>query len=187
MNFVEPIRDKKQLEDMKEELKKSGTRNYMLFITGINSALRISDLLKLNVDDVRNYVWDMRSHINLVEIKTKKNKSFPLANNLLYELDRYTKNMKPGEYLFASQVGENKPITETQAYRIIVAAAQNIKLDFPVGTHTMRKTFGYHHYQQFHDIAILQQIFNHSSPSITMRYLGLNQDEIDKSYYNFSL
>lgn len=80
----------------------------------------------------------------------------------------------------------NKPITTTQAYRILNNAAIHIGLT-EIGTHTMRKTFGYHHYQQFHDIAILQQIFNHSSPSITMKYLGINQDEIDKSYYNFCL
>lgn len=94
--------------------------------------------------------------------------------------------MKLGEYLFTSQKGNNKPITTTQAYRIIVAAGTNIGLT-EIGTHTMRKTFGYWHYQQFHDIAILQEIFNHSSPSITLRYIGINQDEIDKSYYSFSL
>jgi integrase len=51
----------------------------------------------------------------------------------------------------------------------------------------MRKTFGYWHYQQYHDVAMLQTIFNHSSPSITLRYIGINQDEIDKSYRDFSL
>lgn len=56
-----------------------------------------------------------------------------------------------------------------------------------IGTHTMRKTFGYWHYQQYKDVAILQEIFNHSSPSVTLRYIGINQDNIDKSYMNFSL
>lgn len=51
----------------------------------------------------------------------------------------------------------------------------------------MRKTFGYFHYQQYHDIAMLQAILNHSSPSITLRYIGISQDEIDQSYSNFSL
>ena len=50
----------------------------------------------------------------------------------------------------------------------------------------MRKTFGYHHYQQNHDVALLQKIFNHSSPAITLRYIGIAQEEINKSYNNFS-
>ena len=51
----------------------------------------------------------------------------------------------------------------------------------------MRKTFGYWHYQKYKDVAILQEIFNHLSPSVTLRYIGINQDNIDKSYMNFSL
>ena len=51
----------------------------------------------------------------------------------------------------------------------------------------MKKTFGYFHYQQYKDVAILQEIFNHSAPSVTLRYMGINQDVIDNSYMNFSL
>ena len=51
----------------------------------------------------------------------------------------------------------------------------------------MRKTFGYHHYKQFKDVVILQKIFNHSSPQITLRYIGIEQDQIDYSYSNFIL
>ena len=56
-----------------------------------------------------------------------------------------------------------------------------------VGTHTMRKTFGYHHYQQFKDVAILQYILNHSSPSITLRYIGIEQDNIEATLQEFEL
>ena len=94
--------------------------------------------------------------------------------------------MKPNEYLFKSQGRINRPITTTQAYRIIKKCANNVAIS-EVGTHTMRKTFGYFHYKQFHDVAMLQKIFNHSSPSITLKYIGIEQDEIDQSYYNFSL
>lgn len=186
MNFVQPIRDKNKLEQMKEELKKKGTRNYLLFYTGINTGLRISDLVRLNYDNIRNADGSMKTHITIIEKKTKKTKMFPLCNGLLIEMEKYTRNMKQGEYLFKSQKGFNQPITTTQAYRIIVEAGEKIGLT-NLGTHTMRKTFGYWHYQQYHDIAILQEIFNHSSPSVTLRYIGINQDEIDKSYYNFSL
>lgn len=148
--------------------------------------MRISDLLKLNRNDIRRADGNMKSHINIIEKKTKKVKKFPMCNGLYEEIEKYTRNMHPGEYLFKSQKGINKPITGTQAYRILSVTAQHIGLE-NIGTHSMRKTFGYHHYQQFHDIAILQEILNHSSPSITLRYIGISQDEIDKSYFNFSL
>ena len=101
-------------------------------------------------------------------------------------MKKHTKYMKTGEYLFKSRKGENRPITTVQAYRIISEVAKRIDLE-EIGTHTMRKTLGYWHYQQYKDVAILQEIFNHSSPSVTLRYIGINQDNIDKSYMNFSL
>ena len=109
-----------------------------------------------------------------------------MYNGLYLELEKYTRNMKQGEYLFESQIGDNRPITPTQAYRILNKTATKIGIE-AVGTHTMRKTFGYWHYQQYHDVAMLQAILNHSSPSITLRYIGISQDEIDKSYRDFSL
>lgn len=186
MNTVQPIRDKRKLEEIKEELKKNGTRDYMMFLTGINSGMRVSDIIRLNVDDVRNPDGTMKEHITIIEKKTKKIKKFPLCNNLLVEMEKYTRNMTQGEFLFESRKGENKPITTTQAYRIIKNAGRKVGIE-NIGTHTMRKTFGYHHYKKFKDIALLQEIFNHSSPSITLRYIGINQEEIDSSYENFSL
>lgn len=186
MNCVEPIRDLEKLEEMKEELKKNGTRDYLMFLTGINSGMRISDIVKLNVNDVRNPNGTMKEHISVIEKKTKKLKKFPLCNNLLVEMEKYTRNMNKGEYLFKSRKGKNKPITTTQAYRIIVNAGEKVGIK-NIGTHTMRKSFGYHHYQQFKDVALLQNIFNHYSPSTTLRYIGINQDNIDLGYKNFSL
>lgn len=186
MNTVQPIRDRQKLEDLKEELKKNGTRDYMLFYTGINSGMRVSDIVKLTKDDIRNLDETMKQHITVTEKKTGKQKRFPLCNGLLVEMEKYTRNMQVGEYLFKSRKGENKPITTVQAYRIINRAAKRIKLE-EIGTHTMRKTFGYWHYQQYKDIAMLQEIFNHSSPSVTLLYIGINQDNIDNSYMNFSL
>lgn len=186
MNTVQPIRDREKLEEMKEELKKRGTRDYLMFLTGINSGMRVSDIVKLNYDNVRNQDGTMKQYITIIETKTKKLKKFPLCNDLLVEMEKYTRSMTQGEYLFKSRKGENKPITTTQAYRIIKECGEKVGLT-EIGTHTMRKTFGYFHYQQFHDEALLQTIFNHSSPSITLRYIGINQENIDKTYMNFSL
>ena len=55
-----------------------------------------------------------------------------------------------------------------------------------VGTHSLRKTFGYNYYNKTKNIAVLQNIFNHSEPSITLRYIGINQDTISDAYESMS-
>ena len=88
--------------------------------------------------------------------------------------------------MFKSRRGKN-PITRVQAYRIICSACSSAGLLFNIGTHTLRKTFGYHFYKEKKDIVILQKIFNHSAPDITLRYIGINQDIIDSTLMSFSL
>ncbi len=65
---------------------------------------------------------------------------------------------------------------QSQVYRFLNYACDQLGISINVGTHTMRKTFGYFFYQKFNDIALLQKILNHSSPSITMRYIGLEKN-----------
>lgn len=179
MNKVEPIRDVEKVKKMKVILKNRSYRDYILFELGINSGLRISDLLKLRVKDIKN-----RDIINLKEKKTGKQKEFALNPKLKANLNDYVMNMEDEEYLFQSRKGDNKPISRTQAYRVLKSASKELNLD-KIGTHTLRKTYGYHHYKQNKDIAILQEIFNHSSPSITKKYIGLSQDEINNSTKQF--
>ena len=181
MNKVEPIRDKNKIEMMKTELAKSGLRDYLLFIMGINTGFRISDLLRLKTADVKD-----RTHIIIREKKTGKMKKALINNRLKYDIDRYINNLKETDYLFQSQKGNNKPISRVQAYRILNKAAEVIGLH-SIGTHSLRKTFGYWHYQVHKDVALLQELFNHSAPSVTLRYIGINQDVMDKSMENFYL
>ncbi len=181
MSNVEPIRDLETIKRIKEILKNTNYRDFLLFTLGINSGLRISDLLKLKVKDVKN-----KDFIEIKEQKTRKYKRFPVQNDLKYIIDKFIKNLNSEEWLFKSRKGNNH-ITRIQAYRIIknVCIQGNIKSNS--GTHTLRKTFGYHFYKQTKDIALLQSILNHSSPSVTMRYIGINQDIIDNSLMNFAL
>lgn len=181
MKEVQPIRDKNKIEEMKSELLKKGSRDYMIFVLGINTGLRISDLLNLKVEDVKN-----KSHITLIEQKTGKTKRFMVNGQLRRDIDKYINNMGDGEYLFQSQKGNNKPISRVQAYRILNGAASSIGLD-EIGTHTLRKTFGYWHYKQYKDVALLQDLFNHSAPSVTLIYIGINQDIMDKTIEGFYL
>ena len=182
MEFVQPIRDKDKIEKIKTELLKSGYRDYILFVTGLNTGLRISDLLKLRVRDVK-----YKTHIVIREEKTDKERRSLISSTLKEHLDKYIQDLPVDEYLFKSRQGGNKPLTRVQAYRIINHAVKKIGVADRIGTHTLRKSFGYHHYQQFKDVAILQDIFNHSAPSVTLRYIGINDDIKDKTIMEFSL
>ena len=186
MKIVQPIRDKNKINQMKIELRKKGTRNYLLFVTGINTGLRISDIIKLRVLDVLNEDRTIKSHICINEQKTGKRKKFKINDTLAREFLEYTKNMKMTDYLFISRKGINKPITRIQAYRLLNSVALKIGLE-EIGTHTLRKTFGYHFYKKTKDIVMLQKLFNHSSPSITLAYIGIEQDEIDEAYGDFEI
>lgn len=97
MNYVHSIKCENQLADIKQELLKGGTRNYLLFSLGINSGLRISDLLPLKAKDVRG-----RTHLEVVAKKTGKRHFISLAN-LQDEIKAYCRNLLDDEYLFKSR------------------------------------------------------------------------------------
>ncbi len=180
MNTVQPIRDKDIIEKFKNELLKNGYRDYMLFFIGINTGLRITDMLELKVSDVKD-----QTHIKIIENKTKKPKRFLINSMVKQDIDKYIEGMNDDDYLFPSRKGSNA-ITRVQAYRILNGVAGRLGLS-EVGTHTCRKTFGYWHYKQYKDVAILQDIFNHSAPSVTLRYIGINDDIKDSTIENFYL
>ncbi len=180
MNIVEPIRKKKDLKKIENILKKQGLRDLLLFTIGTNCGLRISDILNLNVGDVKN-----KDYINIKEKKTGKYKRFPINSKLKPMFAKFTKGRNLDEPLFLS-VFKNR-MERTQCYRIVNDACKKAGIDYKIGTHTLRKTFGYHHYQKFKDVVILQKIFNHYSPQVTLRYIGIDQDMIDDSYNNFIL
>lgn len=126
------------------------------------------------------------THIRTREKKTSKAKRAFITAALREHIDQYIAGMDDDEHLFQSREGTNKPLSRSQAYRILNGAAKALGID-EVGTHTLRKTFGYHHYQQFKDVAVLQELFNHSAPSVTLRYIGIKQDEMDATMKEFSL
>ena len=182
IEIVEPIRDKRKIDAMKKYLKGKNVRDYVLFVMGINSGLRISDLLNLQVEDVRD-----KERITLREKKTGKTKDFPLSDSSRKILDDYlrTKNLTTGP-LFPSRKGA-AAISRVQAYLIINEAAKAVGIKYSVGTHTLRKTFGYWAYQQGIDVTRIQQLLNHSSPGITLRYIGITKEELDNIYINLNL
>lgn len=180
MNFVQPIRDKEKIAQIKEELKATNVRNYILFVLGINTGLRISDILKLKVEDLYG------THITMREQKTGKQKRIQITPELKRELKWYLDGRKGSEYLIKSRQGKNKPICRQMAYKILRKIAKQFGLE-EIGTHTLRKTFGYHMYAKTKNIALLMTIFNHSSERVTLKYIGMDQDEMDRALMNFKI
>ena len=145
--------------------------------------LRVSDILTLKVSDVKD-----RTHINITEKKTGKVKRFLLNSQMQAELTDYIDkfSLSDDDYLIRSRKGDNQPIRRDRAYKVLNEAAREIGLG-EIGTHSMRKTFGYWHYQKYKDVALLQHLFNHANSAVTLRYIGVNQDIMDQSVSDFFL
>ena len=187
MKNVQPLRTAEEIADMRWALRKfTSERDLFMFNLGINTGLRVSDIVPLRVADVRD-----QTHIVIIEQKTKetkkkdKTKRLRLPSALRDEIAVYTRDMSPSDYLFPSRKGDSY-ISTTQAYRALVKAADMLGRE-DIGTHTMRKTFGYHHYRKHKDVATLQKLFNHSAPSITLDYIGITNDEVDATMEDFAL
>lgn len=187
MEFVQPIRDEKQLEAMKRILKANNLRDYVLFVLGINSGLRISDILNLRVKDVLDEKGKIKERISILEKGTGKLKDFTVGQTTAKALREYLDHrLALGDPLFPSRKGSG-PITQQQAYRIINDAARMIGIKERIGTHTLRKTFGYMAIKRGVDVTRIQLLFNHSAPSVTLTYLGITQDELDHIYLDLNL
>ena len=139
--------------------------------------LRISDIIKFKVKDAIGNSYNIR------EKKTKKQKVYEFNRYLKREIQEYVQGKDENEYLFKSRNGKNQPITRQRAYQILKNVCYRNGV-YNVGTHTLRKTFGYHMYKRTKDVALLMEIFYHSSPGITLRYIGINQEIGNKTIGN---
>lgn len=180
MNVVQPIRDQHKLDDVKAWFAARPARDNLLFLVGINTGLRISDILQLKVRDVDG------KHLVLREKKTGKRRFIPINDELAPRFREYCKGRHGSEYLFQSREGINRPITTSMAYRLMREAAAATGLRH-IGTHTLRKTFGYHLYQQTKSPQLVCEALGHSDPVITRRYIGIDQDIVDAAISRFRI
>lgn len=192
MEFVQPIREKRQLEAIKRVLKGNpgtGLRDHCLFVLGINSGLRVSDLLNLTVGDVVDEKGRVRDRITLREQKTGKAKNFPISQTAAKAIKEYLATREGAgldDPLFLSRKAKGH-LQRAQAYKIINDAAKAVGIREAVGTHTLRKTFGYWAYKEGKDITLIQKLLNHASPSVTLAYIGITQDQLDDVYLSLNL
>jgi len=180
---VEPIRKAKDINTIKKLLA-SNPRNYALFVVGINTSLRGSDLLALKVGDVRNV--KTLQDFEIREKKTRKRRRLTL-NRAAVEAIKQLLSSRPDvtddEFLFVGRSG--KPLTRDYLRKMIKQWCAAIRLPGNYGSHSLRKTWGYHQRVRFGaGLPELTEAFNHSNQSITLRYLCIQPDEVKSLYAN---
>lgn len=181
---VEPIKDKKKIDALLTYLKGENERNWLLAKFQLNTGLRISDVVKVKVEDFLTTNMNFKDYFVLKEQKTGKEKKIKINDSLRRALKAYiTKNkLSRDKHIFKSRKGINEPICVTQAYRILKNAAVNLNIE-NFGTHSLRKTWGYWTYKMSkYNIGLIMDTFNHSSEKITLRYIGITQTAKDELY-----
>lgn len=196
MNTAQPIRSTDDLRNLKRYYRevRPNERNQLLIIMGLNTALRISDILSLKWDSV--YDFDKKrfnTHIILTEQKTGKSSQIFVNQNIQHSLMMYKESLRKNgkaprryQYIFRHK-SKNIPISRIQAFRIIKEAAEYSNIPGVICCHSLRKTFGYHAWKQGIPPVLLMNIFNHSSYQVTKRYLGIEQDDRDMIFEQINL
>lgn len=197
MKEVQPIRDTKKIDAMKAIMKgKSNYRDLLLFTLGINTGLRISDILALKWDDFINgggKLLNAGDQLNVLEKKTKKVKTFVINKSVAEALKLYHESLdgvSSGDPVFPSRKtskGKLKPIKREAAWQMLNRYASMVGLNDGIGTHTLRKTFGYHLYKKGVALEYIQKMLNHSSPATTLRYIGITQEQLNDIYVELNL
>lgn len=192
--------DKHIKEAMDDSKRQIACRNKLLFIIGINVGIRASDLRTLKwsffFDVQDDGKFEFKKFYKIQPMKQRKQKKFvPMyfneavqtsINNYISEYP--IENLE--DYLFPSQKG-NEPIVVASLWRIIKDAAFEADIKQNIGSHSLRKTFGFWCWHQAEDknkaLVILQQIFSHSSTQVTARYIGILDDEIEDMFNSIDL
>ena len=171
------------IEDKNNEQSYLWDRNHFMLHLGRNLAFRIEDLLQLKVG--ANF---KNGSIYVREFKTDKEQSFELNPKLVKDLEDYINRNKlsEDEYLFKSRKGINKPLTRQRAWQIIKELADEVKVNYVVGTHSLRKYFARTYYEKTGDLIGLCELLNHSDPKVRLLYIcweDNDKNEKRKGFY----
>ena len=189
MATTQPIRNKEQVRELAAYyLDRGEMRNHVLIVLGINTALRISDLLRLTWDDVYDFTNDrVKASIELIEKKTNKSKIIALNHSVVNALTLYAPETAERGRPLIENPRTGKAISRVHAYRLIRAAAEALDFQERVSCHSLRKTLGYHAWKNGVPLVIIMDIYNHSSLAVTKRYLGVTQDDKNAVYLGLNL
>ncbi|MBA7589151.1 Tyrosine recombinase XerC [subsurface metagenome] len=182
MNIVEPIRSENQIKQIRGNLyKRENPRDYLLFVFGINSGLRIGDILSLRLRDIKDSCGDLKHYLDIKEQKTGKFRKVFFNKQIKEALNFYLE--KTGifdldQYLFTNEKSKkNEHITRIRAYQLINKWCRDVGIKYKVGGHTLRKSFGYHLRMQGISIERISSLLNHRNIKVTFRYIGIDDDE----------
>lgn len=181
---VEPITDLKHVKNIKRLLSDK-PRDRLLFIMGVNSGMRVQDLLGLRIKDVSEL--KVGDRISVKEKKTGKENVIIINKEIKMALGEYLNagEHQPNHFLFKSRKGRNYPLTTFRVTRLVKSWAEAVGVHGNFGAHTLRKTWTYHQRKTFGvSWEVLAKRLNHSSPSITRRYLGIADEEVEEILMN---
>ena len=165
-------------------------RDLLFFVIGISSALRASDIAKLNISDFFRPDGEFRTELMLIEQKTGKKRTIAtritdqMKDILLKWMEASGQEFGYNDFVFQSQRIGNNHIDPNSYYDILKSACAKLNLPYHIGTHTMRKTFGYWfletHKNDVTALAALQKILNHSSEKTTLAYCGITKIAVNE-------
>lgn len=165
-----PIVDKNVIEQIKQKyLERNQKRDLLLFLLSINTGVKLVELLKLKVSDIKN-----KNILTIQETYAKVKKVFPLNSEIKELASEYTADRKSKEPLFISMFG--KAVDRIQVFRNFKEICVELGIEKEYSVSSWRKTFGYHYYQMYGDLVMLAWIFNQSTVLETMKYIGVKED-----------
>ena len=181
-----PLKTKAEIELVRTLIKtktKDPLRNLTIFNIGINNGIRTNDILNLKVADVLG-----KDEAEIRESKTGKSRNIRLnVANIKDDLAELCKHKQPDDYVFTSYKDPKQPIQTVTVYRLFKRLSSEHPSLHGLTAHSMRRTFGYQYYQKTKDVVALMKLFNHSSQSVTLRYIGIQQEQLDESLKGFEL
>lgn len=193
MESVQPIKSDSQIKKMMKILDDQNPRDALMFRLGLNTILRISDILRLKVKDVIYVDGSFREYLSLFEAKTKNKssrtrKKIKLNSMIRDQIKNYIKlfNLEQDDYLIFSMRDPDRPLDRVQAWRILKKVAEIVGVK-NFGTHSMRKTLAWRVYKQSKDLSLVMHLLNHKSPEHTLRYIGIVQESVDNVYEDFAI
>jgi integrase len=192
MREVEAVKTPAQRQQVEAHLAAQDIIYLDIWKVGVNTALRISDLLALTMKDVQALDAD-KPTLNIIEQKTGKHRKIVVNQSALAVMQRRLNEYPKHVWLFQTEAvnrnrrAPSKPINRRSVSRVFEKVGQRVAPKVALGTHSMRKTRGYAMHKAGRSIESIAKVLNHSSPAVTMRYIGLVQQDIDESYTELEL
>ena len=184
MNTTEAVKTKEDINTVSHLLRKYGGELYSdIWNVGINVSLRISDLLNIKFSDL-----DIEKRfLQLKEQKTGKYKEIRLNQKVIDVIERRMNEFTDDEYLFTvhSNRASGKAVSRQMVARKFKEVGETMSI--ALSTHSMRKSRGFAMWNDNVSIEMISKVLNHSSPAVTMSYLGITRDEILETYDEYQL